>query len=905
MRSQQNKFLYKILILIITATSLSTVAAVNCPQKCRCSWVLDSLEVNCAHQQLSEYPNFSDLPIQHLDLSHNLFVEFPTYLADIESLISLDLSNNNISYLYTDALVGFSSLRTLILANNSINSWEDINPNEVFLNAISLKRLSLSGNLLYTFTADDELYTLASESINVLELEKCGITDVNGDILVNSLPNLERLGLSHNSINSIPTLPSRSLRKLELNNCNVQQISSNLLRGLPNLEKLHLSGNTAIQLDDITSDSITEIDISYCNLDIVNLNGLPSLKIVKLRGNLLKSINAKSFANSTQLEMIDLSKNNLRLIENDTFSKLKHLTALDLSYNEIARLDRNLFRSNDILTTLNLSRNVIERLTKLISNSLRDINLSWCEIHAIETTALSGLTTIQRLDLSNNLLRDFPGGMRSETLQRLNLSNCRLSAIRNSTFRDFPELASLHLNGNRFTNPFSAKYFRSNKYLDAIWVGDNPWICNCHDTEFMDFYDYLVTKPQKLQDKISLRCASPSVLYGQTWEMSCANVWLPRQRNSSAEKVWTTILTSIMVIGVLIFCFTCFTKYMRKRKEENDVNEYRQNQEEMMEIRRLNQRILSEEASSTAASLRTSNLPSYEDALLMPKPERPIKSMWDLTAASRSRRKLHRTPTDPEGDPEDSDLLLDNRQRFRSEEMLSNRAKERTAQIEPFRRTGRIEHNPSGSRRFSIEDSRFPAAHLKSQNLQSAEKIGNFHGYDYSPYTKRKPKIAEIPPFKRATLLADSVEFLTDPEFDVNSKPGSPFARRKPKPSVSSIGDDCNVNIYANSSAIMLAPAIENYFAQKSNSNSPEGSDFHVVVEPDMTSLAEANSSSSSMLEGERDLERSKRKKLKNSSSRRASGNFNAAAAAADGDTSSSDREPMVIVHKPMRETLF
>lgn len=314
--------------------------------------------------------------------------------------------------------------------------------------------------------------------------------------------------------------------------------------------------------------------------------------------------------------------------------------------------------------------------------------------------------------------------------------------------------------------------------------------------------------------------------------------------------------------------------------------------------RRLNQRILDEDPRPGIPRDVENILPSYEDALRMPKPVRPVKSMLDLSAeTSRRRGRLRKTRTNPEDDiteeEEDQDLQLDYRTRFRSEEMLSNRDKERVLQIGPPRRTGRIEHNPSGSRRFSVEDSRFPAAHLKSQNLQSAEKIGNFQSYENSPYTKRKPKIAEIPPFKRASLRAESVEFLTDPEFEATSKPNSPFARRKPKKAIAP--------------GPPLTPAVEDYFCETpklSKSNSSQGSDFQViVVEPDIQSLKDGSSSSGS--KSDFDLLKGKRKKLKNSSSRRASGNFNAAAAATGGANTSEEEEPIVVVHRPMRETLF
>ncbi|XP_013104277.2 leucine-rich repeat-containing G-protein coupled receptor 5 [Stomoxys calcitrans] len=893
----RRKIFHWTLFMTIAVLSLHCSYAVYCPTNCKCSWVLDSLDVNCANRGLIDYPDLQNIPVQHLDLSGNYFIEFPQHLADYESLIYLDLSNNQIEYLSAEALVGFHSLRTLILANNSIHQWADINPSIAFVNALNLQRLVLSGNQLNVFNADDHRQVIVSESLTHLELENCGIAKAGGDLLIQNMPNLQRLKLNNNPLSGLAALPSKTLRVLEMKNCNLQRIPGSLLQGLPVLDSLILSWNTALQVDTMNrleSSTLSELDLSYCSLDDIDLSLLPRLTHLQLTGNMIRSLTSHTFENNTQLEVISLSRNSLRVLETETFQNLKRLSALDLSYNEIARLDRNLFRANDNLLSLNLNHNYIEKLTKLVSNSLRDINLSWCEIILIDGTAFLGFSSLQKLDLSNNLISDFPSGMGSNTLQKLDLSYCRLSTLRNTTFQHFPELAQLKLNGNRFTNPFPRQFFQSNKYLDEIYAGDNTWICHCEDPTFVDFHDYLTAPPTRIKDRNSLRCASPTINYGKTWEAACEKDWIPNQRSTSAEKVWSTIVLSILAIAGLICMFTCFQKYMAWRRKQMDQEEYQRNQDEMRAIRDLNRRILDEDARPNAPNnLENNLLPSYEDALRMPKPVRPVKSMLDLTTdTSRRRSRLKKSRTNPEDDiSQEEEPELDYRTRFRSEEMLSNRDKERVQQMGPTRRTGHITYNPSGSRLFAIEDSRFPPAHLKSQNLQSAEKIGNFQSYENSPYTKRRPKIAEIPPFKRASLRADSVEFLTDPEFDTISKPNSPFAQRKPKKAMAP--------------GPPLTPAVEDYFGDAPMSHkeeSPEGSDFHVIIEPEIQSLRGVISSSDS--NAEIDLIKGKRKKLRNSSSRRASGNFTAAAAAAaDGD--SSEEEPVIVVHRPMRETLF
>ncbi|XP_060652036.1 leucine-rich repeat-containing G-protein coupled receptor 5 [Drosophila nasuta] len=896
-------------LLLIALLGAEYSSAVECPASCKCTWVVDSLYADCSRRGLSIYPSFGTAPVEHLDLSGNKFTEFPRQYADMTSLLYLDLSDNFIDTLSEDSLIGFSLLRTLLLANNTINSWTAISANEAFKYATNLKRLSLRGNRLGSFGGPDYSQQINSLSLTELDISAAHISLVDGDIAVNQLPNLERLSLANNQRMQLSRLPSRSIRMLDLSNCSLQGLGAAFLEALPNLEALNLSRNTALQfgasdIAPIVAKELRILDLSYCNLDEIDLSGLPVLSELRLRGNLLRAIGVDTFANNTILEVLDLSENLLRSIENEAFGTLKRLKQLNLAFNEIAYLNRNLIRGNDVLTELNLSRNIIKKLTRIVSNSVRHINMSWCEISEIESTAFSSLSVIQKVDLSNNFIAELPNQMHSETLWYLNLANCRISTIRNSTFSGFPELADLHLNGNRLTNPIPPSFFRANKFLDQIRLGDNPWICECQDPLFVEFYDFLTAKPTKLKDRYHLRCGSPPGYEGKQWDYACLTEWTVSARSSKGEKVWSTVMLSILGLGIAALCYGCCQRLVRKRKEHNNRREYEENHDELRRIRDLNDRMMREESSATLQPTpEVSLLPSYEDALLMPKMERPVKSMLDLSITDRARKYLRRSQTQQDGEQSagEEELQLDNRQRFRSVEMLSNRDKERTAQYGPYRRTGRMEYNnQSGSRRFSIEDSRFPAAHFKTQNMQSAEQIGNFQSYENSPYTKRKPKIAEIPPFKRVNMMADSVEFLTDPEYeDLGSKPGSPFAKRKPK---SPMNMQVSAQVYTMQQqprAVPLAPAIEDYF-KKAPSSSTIASDFQEVNEPDLASLPESVSTSGA----EHDVEQGKRKKRKNSASRRVSGNFSAAAAAAD-ESSSSEGERLVQVHKPMRETLF
>lgn len=74
----------------------------------------------------------------------------------------------------------------------------------------------------------------------------------------------------------------------------------------------------------------------------------------------------------------------------------------------------------------------------------------------------------------------------------------RLSSIENRTFSTFPELSRLNLAGNRLTTTFRKEYFANNQYLNEIWLGDNPWRCEC-DKKSSEFYQYLTDRPPRVK----------------------------------------------------------------------------------------------------------------------------------------------------------------------------------------------------------------------------------------------------------------------------------------------------------------------------------------------------------------------------------------------------------------------
>lgn len=119
----------------------------------------------------------------------------------------------------------------------------------------------------------------------------------------------------------------------------------------------------------------------------------------------------------------------------------------------------------------------------------------------------------------------------------------------------------------------------------------------------------------------------------------------------------------------------------------------------------------------------------------MPKPIRTTKSLVDLASKSNVRIPGNCTTETFNEEQEQGEEGL----RYRSEEILSDRDKERSFYIAPARRLDHI--NPQremNCRHLSIADHRYPSSNLRAQNLQSAEQIANFQNRENSPYSKRR-----------------------------------------------------------------------------------------------------------------------------------------------------------------------
>lgn len=364
-----------------------------------------------------------------MDLSYNTIKIYPDVLANLTVLESLDLSNNEITSIPETASLP-PNLHQLYLANNNFTNWIDLNPTKLFASAANLHTLSLSGNSLHSLTSNDERLLLISPSLKILDLSHCDISKVSGRLTLSGLLNLEHLLINGNPLHTFPQLNGEKLLSIDLNTCKITHLHPDVFDSMPILTYVNLSRNTRLSLERnenefVKSISLRRIDLSYCNMDAVELNGFPNLTTILLKGNLINQLTWETFDKNELLENIDLSYNSIAQITSGTFRKMINLRNIDLSFNMIRKIEPETFRNNDRLSSINLSRNYIDRFRRIAAVSLTYLNVSWCEILNIDLDAFNDMPELIELDISNNIVRDFPNSLHSATLQILDLSNCR------------------------------------------------------------------------------------------------------------------------------------------------------------------------------------------------------------------------------------------------------------------------------------------------------------------------------------------------------------------------------------------------------------------------------------------------------------------------------------------------
>ncbi|KAJ8709747.1 hypothetical protein PYW08_009751 [Mythimna loreyi] len=243
--------------------------------------------------------------LTHLNLSYNQLVDFPLGFFDqLTNLELLDLKGNKLNNLELGILDKLHKLNHVDLSGNAIVG-KDFSP-YIFDQSPNIKFIDFSRNNMED--SPDNLLN-AFESLEILNLDRCFLTEVPAFA---TKPNL------------------RTMKQLILTN--------NLISALD---------NSAI----------------FINLD--------SIELLDLSANIIETINDSVLSQLKTLSKVDLKNNKIKIIPDSLFRNMPKLITIDLYGNQIEDVPVNAFRGSP-LKNLNLSNNKITYLTDNFCLELRN-----------------------------------------------------------------------------------------------------------------------------------------------------------------------------------------------------------------------------------------------------------------------------------------------------------------------------------------------------------------------------------------------------------------------------------------------------------------------------------------------------------------------------------------------------
>ncbi|XP_063218831.1 protein artichoke-like isoform X2 [Bacillus rossius redtenbacheri] len=618
--------------LLLALRVLAQADELQCPASCSCHELDGLMVVDCWGRRLVSFPAGVHPLVQVLDVSNNAIRTIVDDVGHYPELLRLHISSNQIQAVPRTAFQNLPKLEYLDLSSNNISDLSQINADTFIENNTRLTELNLAGNPITNLGTDTKSVTsvLTSHSLEKLHLRDCKIDSVAGLAALKNLPKLTYLDLSRNPIKWIRNFGSPSLTYLDLSYCELDFLSPTALVKFPALRNLSLNGNNALSLTTggLISSSLSHFEATYCSITRPRLAGLPSLVHVNFKGNKISVLREGEFKNNRYLKELDLSDNIISEIHADAFNGAEYLENLSLARNSISsELPPQIFSRNQYLKYLNVSKNDIPSLKNFDNPSLKYLDVGQCQIRSLDKNVLTKLPWLVSLSLSQNLLEAIPNYLSSTTLMDLDLSYCRISTIRNETFDRLQLLRSLDLTGNRLTEPIDVTILERLPHLSSIWLGDNPWHCNCESKKFKKLWDHITGGDRILKtDPKTVKCQTPERARGISWENSCFNEWFPEPASGQERftRYGVIFLVCFFSVAAVLAIASTITKRIYRRKKRRRTgrpapaahpgpaqSRHSSESEEEAEV------VVRLRESPEATARWVSQPPSYEEALLM------------------------------------------------------------------------------------------------------------------------------------------------------------------------------------------------------------------------------------------------------------------------------------------------
>ncbi|GFR62458.1 leucine-rich repeat-like protein [Elysia marginata] len=379
-----------------------------------------------------------------LDLSRNQIRSLRRIFHGTPNLYQLKLTRNHISRLGEHDLSPLTNVHSVDLRSNRL---AHIHP-RAFKQLTSLRYLFLNNNPIVRMP----LLDMGSQVLQMVDLSRAKLTAVPKPFPAST----RELRLNYNEVERVNHTDFLSITQLMMFMMNDNKLSffaDGALSHMESLREVWLRNNELVYIPRNLPDTVGRIDMKSNKIQEIE-SGLfrPTSMLVSLsvQMNRINRIAPNTFSGLPFLQTLDFQSNLITVLETDTFVGLGSLNTILLSNNPLQRIDTGAFRNLGNLTTLGLSYidggefelsyNFLPEMLRL--RSLQLYGSPYLAQSLMETLSTVGhvtpLTFLETLDLSHSNLASVPPRIREL----------------------FPNIRTLHLDGNPLRCTQSLRWLR-------------------------------------------------------------------------------------------------------------------------------------------------------------------------------------------------------------------------------------------------------------------------------------------------------------------------------------------------------------------------------------------------------------------------------------------------------------
>uniref|UniRef100_A0A914QG57 Uncharacterized protein n=1 Tax=Panagrolaimus davidi TaxID=227884 RepID=A0A914QG57_9BILA len=212
----------------------------------------------------------------------------------------------------------------------------------------------------------------------------------------------------------------------------------------------------------------------------------------------IKSIEEKAFDKFNKLYSLTLSNCEFPNITDGIFTKElgKTLKSLNLYKNAFTKLNSNVFQNLTKLTYLNLGSNKIQSslVKELFPISLQKLDLSFCKIEILDDNIFENLKNLSTLYLSGNPITSIPKAINTLlNLKILGLDYAEISILNNDGINEMENLHELDLSNIKSLEFIDSCAFCSFPNLTKLDLSENRKLNFIHENAFGNLIGYNVS----------------------------------------------------------------------------------------------------------------------------------------------------------------------------------------------------------------------------------------------------------------------------------------------------------------------------------------------------------------------------------------------------------------------------